>query len=195
MRFLSWITYLQGQFNDASAFATLKAALEARETDQENQWLASQGHPHSGRLGGRSSKSNGGAAHSPTIRKRSGSSGTRQDQTEAGPDSSEPELAVPTLAVSFWHIRTFYFAVPPFLYPNICRCLQEVRVLGLVLWRVSLTLSLSAPWSTQRMQILAQMSDHVMFLCMRAHVYWLDLLHMLDALGCGCNGNAFHLRG
>eukprot|EP00613_Pedinella_sp_CCMP2098_P073898 CAMPEP_0171918432 /NCGR_PEP_ID=MMETSP0993-20121228/17151_1 /TAXON_ID=483369 /ORGANISM="non described non described, Strain CCMP2098" /LENGTH=768 /DNA_ID=CAMNT_0012554755 /DNA_START=21 /DNA_END=2327 /DNA_ORIENTATION=+ len=115
-RFLSRISYRHGQFNDPSAYENLCRALQEQERAQEDAWLAKHGF----------SGSSTGSTSSTWSSTSGGTSGNRGagggPGTAAATAAAAAAFPPPPLARTFKHVRTFYLAVPPFLYPDIARC-------------------------------------------------------------------------
>jgi glucose-6-phosphate 1-dehydrogenase len=148
-RFLARIDYRHGQFDDPGAYAGLRAALEANEKAQEDDWLSAnsspcgeadsqQGSPPlktlnpladgsggSGGDGGGSSSSGSGSSGGGGSSGGDGSSGgggssSGSASSPKGSSASTPQGA--GVLANFRHVRAFYLAVPPFLYPSIAQC-------------------------------------------------------------------------
>ena len=109
-RFLSCISYQQGQFDDGAAFNELRERLEAFELAQETSWQANQ----------RTQASSGDDFGSSSDEGSGGADGGSGSGAGGGNTSTPPLIA------SFRHVRTFYMAVPPFVYPSIARCCRAV---------------------------------------------------------------------
>lgn len=131
LKFLSRITYHHGQFNDPKAFELLRVSLEVREKEQEDAWMAKHGGSSGGGsegscCGGGGSGSgggNGGGATCQAATSFGSNSKSRGVGDAAASSSSTPSSNSPQpLARTFRHVRIFYLAVPPFLYPEIAVC-------------------------------------------------------------------------
>eukprot|EP00616_Rhizochromulina_sp_CCMP1243_P015854 CAMPEP_0118981814 /NCGR_PEP_ID=MMETSP1173-20130426/31397_1 /TAXON_ID=1034831 /ORGANISM="Rhizochromulina marina cf, Strain CCMP1243" /LENGTH=684 /DNA_ID=CAMNT_0006932267 /DNA_START=18 /DNA_END=2068 /DNA_ORIENTATION=- len=142
-QFLSRISFQQGQFNDATHFAALRKMIEEREIEQETSWLQQNGHvptpppaplPPSPSPPNLSASSGGTQPRSRRAKAAAAATASMPPQSsadQAGGHSSDvgdpASLGIgQRVLVNFRHIRTFYLAVPPFLYPGIAECCQAV---------------------------------------------------------------------
>jgi len=131
-RFLARIDYRYGQFDDPNAYNELRVALEANEKNQEDEWLAANST---------SSNLNSPTGSPPNVMSSplasgvSSSSSSGDYGTGSGggggavrPSGSPLSTSSPDsmgVLANFRHVRAFYLAVPPFLYPSIAKCCRE----------------------------------------------------------------------
>jgi glucose-6-phosphate 1-dehydrogenase len=135
LQFLGRLSYIQGQFNELSHFEKLKTELDKREKQQEDEWLKANSPS-----GGRSSPSSpafGPSRHQshsyvPTVddpymeqelvNKLYKGDNSMNEQGGDNNTNGGEGIRDEVITANFRHIRTFYLAVPPFLYPSIAKC-------------------------------------------------------------------------
>ena len=125
-RFLARIDYRHGQFDDPNAYNELRVAIEANEKTQENEWLAANSDTDdlNSPTGSPSTMTPNPLAGINGNSGNSSSGGSGAERPSGSPLSTSSPESTGVLA-NFRHVRAFYLAVPPFLYPSIAKCCRE----------------------------------------------------------------------
>eukprot|EP00615_Pteridomonas_danica_P000868 CAMPEP_0114368694 /NCGR_PEP_ID=MMETSP0101-20121206/31062_1 /TAXON_ID=38822 ORGANISM="Pteridomonas danica, Strain PT" /NCGR_SAMPLE_ID=MMETSP0101 /ASSEMBLY_ACC=CAM_ASM_000211 /LENGTH=542 /DNA_ID=CAMNT_0001519071 /DNA_START=324 /DNA_END=1953 /DNA_ORIENTATION=- len=135
LQFLNSLSYIQGQFNDIKHFESLKKHVDICEKKQEDEWLQANNPSSPATSSSSSSYEQKDKAYSTLsvddayqaqelIDSNKASSQLNNNNNDHD-NGDHDDIFLPAITANFRHIRTFYLAVPPFLYPSIAKCCHE----------------------------------------------------------------------